>query len=629
MVWLRGGRFTMGQDDSQWDDEKPAHPVEVSAFSIGQYPLTFDEYDRFCEATGREALRSRAGVAVGARSSTSAGMTRQAYCDWLNGQQKDGTYRLLTEAEWEFACRAGSETRWSCGDDEKQLGEYAWYGENAEGKTHPVGEKKPNAWQLHDMHGNVWEWCADWFDENTYKERAAPTAKLQRVGATVGAKLLQRIYTILQALRRARTGSSAAAPGTTSPATAVRRTAAEAPVVPGRRPRLPSFEDWLLALLPFYPWPRRRGGAEQRDETQEPPTPQAETFEPQQGFRDRFVIVRKDGRAEPADVEEQGPEMVYLPGGTFLMGDERHDNEKPVHRVALDAFAIGRTPVTWGEYRRFCEDTDSHWPEWLEEGSQYHLDKGSDDYYAKRGVARDALDLPVVGVSWDDAVAYCTWLAERTDRPYRLPTEAEWEYACRAGTETRWSFGDDEKALDDYGWYAKNANSKLHPVGQKRPNPWGLLDMHGNVWEWCADWYAADAYSKRAVSTGTAAAGAAASRGDSRGEAAAAVYRPYWTKHGLEPGHPRRLLDYDADYCRSAYRSRRHPSNRDTTSASVFRGPYSSALLPFYPLPAVARRLAEPRPDQCSSASSPSRSTRAPSDSTTHRCAITCPTRTF
>ncbi len=216
---------------------------------------------------------------------------------------------------------------------------------------------------------------------------------------------------------------------------------------------------------------------------------------------------------------------------------------------------MGRTPVTWGEYRQFCEDTDSHWPEWLEEGSQYHLDKGSDDYYTKRGVARDALDLPVVGVSWEDAVAYCAWLAERTDRPYRLPTEAEWEYACRAGTETRWSFGDDEKALGDYGWYAKNADSKLHPVGQKRPNPWGLLDMHGNVWEWCADWYAEDAYSKRAVPIGTAAADAAASRGDSGGKAAAAVVAPTGPSTGSFRVFRGGSWYVDADFCRSACRN--------------------------------------------------------------------------
>jgi formylglycine-generating enzyme required for sulfatase activity len=292
--------------------------------------------------------------------------------------------------------------------------------------------------------------------------------------------------------------------------------------------------------------------------------------------------VRKDGRAERADVRRARPGDGLSPRRNLPDGRRAgDDDEKPAHRVALDAFAIGRTPVTWGEYRRFCEDTDSHWPEWLEEGSQYHLDKGSDDYYTKRGVARDALDLPVVGVSWDDAVAYCAWLAERTDRPYRLPTEAEWEYACRAGTETRWSFGDDEKALGDYGWYSKNAQQAapgrpkaaepLGPAGHARQR---LGVVCGLVCRRCLQ-------QARSASTGTAAADAAASRGDSRGEAAAAVYRPYWTQHGLVPGRPRRLLGDDADDCRSAYRSRGEPSTGTLPRLPSFEDRIARPSYPF------------------------------------------------
>jgi formylglycine-generating enzyme required for sulfatase activity len=562
MVWLRGGQFTMGQDDSQWDWEKPAHPVEVSAFSIGQYPLTFDEYDRFCEDTSREKPNDQ-GWGRGRRPVINISWDdAQAYCNWLNGQQKTGTYRLLTEAEWEFACRAGSETRWSCGDNEKQLVGYAWYFENAQGKTHPVGEKKPNAWQLHDMHGNVWEWCADWFDENTYEERAAPTSRAAQSrsdgrGEAAAAYIVDPTGPGTGSRRVVRGGSWNRGAGDC-------RSAYRSGGGPSDRYDDLGFRLSRTGSWPSYPFTLVRddeGAPEHREEIKETPTPQAEPFAPQQGFRDRFVIVRKDGRAERADVRREGPEMVYLPGGTFLMGDEQgNDDEKPVHRVALDAFAMGRTPVTWGEYRRFCEDTDSHWPEWLEEGSQYHLEKGSEDYYTKRGVARDAVDLPVVGVAWDDAVAYCAWLAERTDRPYRLPTEAQWEYACRADTQTRWSFGDDEEHLGDYGWYSKNAQHKLHPVGQKRPNPGGLLDMHGNVWEWCADWYAEDAYSKHAASISTAAADAAASRGEAAGEY---IYDPTSPETGSHRVVRGGSWNDDADDCRSACRDWVGPSNRD------------------------------------------------------------------
>ncbi|KOR28712.1 hypothetical protein TI04_10365, partial [Achromatium sp. WMS2] len=98
---------------------------------------------------------------------------------------------------------------------------------------------------------------------------------------------------------------------------------------------------------------------------------------------------------------------------------------------------------------------------------------------------------PVINVTWDDAVAYTKWLSQQTGKDYRLPTEAQWEYAARAGSTSRYFFGDDANRLGDYAWYYYNSNSKTHPVGQKQPNAWGLYDVHGNVWEWTQDrWHA-------------------------------------------------------------------------------------------------------------------------------------------
>ncbi|MDQ7086053.1 MAG: formylglycine-generating enzyme family protein [Sulfurovum sp.] len=159
---------------------------------------------------------------------------------------------------------------------------------------------------------------------------------------------------------------------------------------------------------------------------------------------------------------------IYLKTNTYKMGSNDGDgDEKPVHKITFDYdFEIAKTPVTFEEYDLYCEKET--------------IKKPSD-----RGWGR--AKRPVINISWHDAVAYCAWLSHKTNETYRLPTEAEWEYACRAGTTTTWSFGDDETLLGDYAWYSKNSDNKTHEVGTKKLNPWGLHDMHGNVWEWCQD----------------------------------------------------------------------------------------------------------------------------------------------
>ena len=168
--------------------------------------------------------------------------------------------------------------------------------------------------------------------------------------------------------------------------------------------------------------------------------------------------------------DSSGPDMVLVPGGTFTMGSFRgEDRERPQHEVTLDSFAVGRYPVTFAEYDAFCAATGR--------------DKPQD-----KGWGRDRR--PVIKVSWEDAAAYCAWLSEQSGANYRLLTEAEWEYACRAGSAAEYCFGDDEIQLAEYAWYDKNSGDKTHPVGEKQANAFGLYDMHGNVREWVQDWYA-------------------------------------------------------------------------------------------------------------------------------------------
>ncbi len=164
------------------------------------------------------------------------------------------------------------------------------------------------------------------------------------------------------------------------------------------------------------------------------------------------------------------PEMVVIPSGTFPMGSPekevgRYDDERPQHKVTIGRrFAIGRTPVTFAVYDHFCEVTKRAKP-W--------------DQGWGRGKR------PVINVRWRDAVACCEWLAKETGQSYRLPSEAEWEYAARAGTTTRYAWGD--AITPTNANYSESKLGKTTEVGAFPPNPWGLYDMHGNIWEWVED----------------------------------------------------------------------------------------------------------------------------------------------
>ena len=225
---------------------------------------------------------------------------------------------------------------------------------------------------------------------------------------------------------------------------------------------------------------------------QAPPTPAASEFKPY---------------TETIPGTERSFEMVPIPGGTYTMGsppseDKRSDDEGPPHEVAIAPFWMGKCEVTWEEYDEFAFSMDLKRKkrEGVDPAKQPPTERAADAVtrptppYADETFGFGRKGQPVICITHHAAMEYCRWLSAKTGKVYRLPTEAEWEYACRAGTKTAYSFGDDPAKLEDYGWFVNNAE-KPQPVGRKKPNPWGLHDMHGNVSEWCLDHYVADIYS--------------------------------------------------------------------------------------------------------------------------------------
>lgn len=242
--------------------------------------------------------------------------------------------------------------------------------------------------------------------------------------------------------------------------------------------------------------------------------------------RPRFLAMQRgDFGPKPPFID-----LAEIPAGSFTMGEAGNpkDDEDgaPVAVRLTHSFFMGRTVVTQAQWRAVMGTEP-----WR--------------YTPYKNLPKNQCgDLfPAVYVSWDDATFFCSTLTDLEreagclppDAAYRLPTEAEWEYACRGGTTTAYSFGDDSRMLGHYGWFCGNSEGRLREVARKLPNPWGLFDMHGNVWEWCADWHGA-ILAGRENPTGPPEGSLRVSRGG--------------------------LWGYVASYCRSAYRWACDPGHR-------------------------------------------------------------------
>jgi formylglycine-generating enzyme required for sulfatase activity len=444
LVAIPGGTFVMGSTED--DSEKPSHQVTVGSFNMGKYEVTQAQWravarlPKISRDLDSDPSKFKGDNLPVQRVSWEDAMEFCARLSRATGR----SYRLPTEAEWEYACRAGTTTPFAFGQTiTPQLVNYNGaypYAQAPKGTyretTTPVGFMGvANGFGLFDMHGNVIEWCLDYWHEN-YNGAPSDGRSWETAGDTR--------YRVLRGGSWYRHASHC-------------RSADRSRLTPDSRAENLGFRVVVAVRGTTIPT------------TAAPPSVSAQPVETK--------IRAGDARAPSLTVDlGNGVKMEFVPvqAGSFQMGSDKNDDEKPPHRVTISQ------PFYLGKY----EVTQEQWQAVMNNNPSEFKDCGG--------------NCPVEQVSWDDAQEFIKRLNARLDgHTYRLPTEAEWEYAARADTTGDFAGNLDE---DKMGWFLENSRAKTHPVGQKKPNAWGLYDMHGNVFEWVQDWYDEN-YYKNSPST--------------------------------------------------------------------------------------------------------------------------------
>ena len=467
MVLICAGEFLMGSPESDTDagdSEKPQHVVRIrKPFYLGKYLVTQEQWEAVTGSNPSDLKGPKNPVENVSWDDC------QGFCAKL-GASFRGTFRLPSEAQWEYACRAGSAGKYCFGANKTQLAEYAWYTGNAESKTHPVGEKKPNAWGLYDMHGNVWEWCADWYDSGYYAGSLAddPT------GPTTGPGRVLRGGGWFNGVRHCRSANRRSdAPGYRSNGLGLRVSrvplsppqGAPAGVAPSESAsRVPAQGPRIVAIAQVPVLPANAAEGPQPPWTKE---------------------------VRPAAIQDSwtndlGISFRLISPGRFAMGASRNDSaasadEQPRMTLTIPRpFWAATFPVTNAVVRRFLENAP------LDDDPRFAKLRKDRSFASqvRRGKVDD--NLPAVEISHDDAEILCAWLQNMDGRHYRMPVEAEWEYMARAGTAGPYWWDDGSGA----GERAVFAATGPAPANPRRANAWGLIDVLGNVAEWTASAYA-------------------------------------------------------------------------------------------------------------------------------------------
>ena len=503
MVAIPAGRYLMGCVSGRDCDssEVPVHWVRIEQpFSMSKYETTFAQWDA-CVSDGACSDRHPYDWHWGRGNQPVIDVSWddvQLYVKWLS-EQTGHVYRLPTEAEWEYAARAGTTTAYSWGNDlGRNLANCDGCGSSWDNKrTAPVGSFQPNAFGLHDMHGNVWEWVEDCWNAGYL---GAPTNGVAWRSGNCGTRVI-------------RGGSWADKLGDWVGEEGIRSARRGAIHSDYQRHNGVGFR--VVRLI-------GSGELELLDAAKRAAGVAAAQAKTNAAVHERFATVEGPVDEDFANFADslmsggRGPEMVTIRAGSFRMGCLLSDencfaSEKSAREVTIPTdFALSKYEVTVADFRSFVEATEFATGDSCTVYNPVTQELEEQDNRNWRDPGDRQSDAsPVVCVSWQDAKAYVDWLSRETGEVYRLPSESEWEYAARAGTVTKYSWGNEvdgsrancfgcELQLKRVGWTTT-------PVGAFPPNPFGLYDMHGNVWEWVED-CAGNGY-KDAPSDGSAVTG--------------------------------------------------------------------------------------------------------------------------